>query len=97
MCGICIEIKARTTNIQLKSRYDCRSAQSRSPVHWGGVVLEPFCGSGSALLACEQLRRKCYAIELDPRYVQVIIGRWQRYTKRTAECLTRPEAVIIDV
>mgnify|MGYP001573025389 FL=1 len=62
----------------------------------GGVVLEPFCGSGSALIACEQLHRKCYAIELDPRYCQVIIARWQRYTKRTAECLTRPEAVIIE-
>lgn len=63
----------------------------------GGVVLEPFCGSGSALLACEQLHRKAYCIELDPRYVSAIITRWQRYTKRTAQCLTRPEAVIIDI
>ena len=62
----------------------------------GGVVLEPFCGSGSALIACEQLNRKCYAVELDPRYCDVIVRRWQRYTKRTAECLTRPEAVILE-
>lgn len=63
----------------------------------GGVVLEPFCGSGSALLACEQLSRKCYAIELDPRYVQAIIIRWQRKTNKQAICIDRPEAVIMDV
>lgn len=50
----------------------------------GGIVVEPFCGSGSALIACEQLHRKCYAIELDPRYVQVIVGRWQRFTNKQA-------------
>lgn len=60
----------------------------------GGVVLEPFCGSGSALIACEQLRRKCYAIELDPRYVDVIVKRWQKLTGGQATCTTRPEAII---
>lgn len=46
----------------------------------GDVVLEPFGGSGSTLIACEQLGRRCAAVELDPRYADVIIERWQNYT-----------------
>lgn len=64
-----------------------RAIKKSCPV--GGIVLEPFCGSGSALIACEQLSRICYAVELDPRYADVIIKRWQRFTGKKAECLTR--------
>ena len=39
------------------------------------IVLDPFGGSGSTLIACEQLNRKCYMCELDPRYIDVIIDR----------------------
>ena len=46
----------------------------------GGVVLDPFGGSGSTLLACEYTGRKARLIELDPRYVDVICRRWQEYT-----------------
>ena len=49
-----------------------------------GIVLEPFCGSGSTLLACEQLNHKCYAIELDPKYCDVIIKRWENFTGQKA-------------
>ena len=69
-----------------------RAIKKSCPV--GGIVLEPFCGSGSALIACEQLQRSCYAIELDPRYTDVIIRRWQRHSGKVAECITRPEAVM---
>lgn len=69
-----------------------RAIKKSCPV--GGIVLEPFCGSGSALIACEQLQRSCYAIELDPRYTDVIIRRWQRHSKKQAECITRPDAVM---
>ena len=62
----------------------------------GGIVLEPFGGSGSTLLACEQLERRCFTIELDPRYADVIVKRWQRFTKKQAQCEGRPEAVVID-
>ena len=51
----------------------------------GDIVLEPFCGSGSTLLACEQLKRRCYAIELDPKYCDVIIKRWEGFTGKKAE------------
>jgi len=42
----------------------------------GDVILEPFCGSGSTMLACEQLSRKCRAIEISPAYCAVTIQRW---------------------
>lgn len=46
----------------------------------GGIVLDPFGGSGSTLMACEYSGRKARLIELDPRYVDVICRRWQEHT-----------------
>lgn len=46
----------------------------------GGVVLDPFGGSGTSLIACEQLGRRCRMVELDPRYCDVIVRRWQALT-----------------
>lgn len=43
-----------------------------------------FGGSGSALMACEQTSRKCYMMEYDPKYCQVIIDRWENYTGKKA-------------
>lgn len=51
----------------------------------GDVVLDPFLGSGSTLIGCERLGRRCYALELDPRYAQVAIERWERFTGERAE------------
>ena len=50
----------------------------------GEIVLDVFGGSGSTLIACEQLNRKCYMSELDPHYCDVIIGRWEQFTGRKA-------------
>jgi len=44
------------------------------------IVYDPFGGSGSTLIACEQLNRKCFMMEIDPVYCQVIIDRWQKLT-----------------
>ncbi len=49
------------------------------------VVLDPFLGSGSTLIACEQLGRHCYGLEIDPRYCDVIVRRWQEFTGHQAE------------
>ena len=49
------------------------------------VVLDLFGGSGSTLIACEQLNRKCYMAELDPKYVSVIVNRWLNFTGRKDE------------
>lgn len=51
-------------------------------------VLDPFGGSGSTLIACEQLGRKCFTSEIDPQYADVIIARWERFTGLTAEKIT---------
>lgn len=48
------------------------------------VVLDCFGGSGSTLIACEQTGRKCYTCEIDPKYVDVIIARWEKFTGRKA-------------
>ena len=50
----------------------------------GEAVLDPFGGSGSTLMACEQSGRRCYTIELDPHYCDVIPERWERETGREA-------------
>ena len=51
------------------------------------IVLDLFGGSGSTLIACEQLNRKCYMMELDPHYVDVIIERWENFTGQKAVLL----------
>lgn len=48
-------------------------------------VLDLFGGSGSTLIACEQLKRNCYIMKLDPKYVEVIIKRWEKITGLKAE------------
>jgi len=53
----------------------------------GNIVLDLFGGSGSTLIACEQLDRTCYMMELDPRYIDVIIDRWEKLTGQTAELI----------
>ena len=53
----------------------------------GETVLDPFGGSGSTLIACEQTGRKCRMMEIDPRYVDVIITRWENLTGKKAELL----------
>jgi DNA modification methylase len=53
----------------------------------GDCVLDIFSGSGSTLIACEQLNRTCYAMELDPHYCDVILSRWEKFTGQTAKRL----------
>lgn len=51
------------------------------------TVLDCFGGSGSTLIACEQLNRKCYMMEIDPHYCDVIIARWEQFTREKAELI----------
>jgi len=53
--------------------------------HAGDLCFEPFSGSGSQLIAAEQLGRRCYAIELEPRFVDVAVSRWEKLTGQKAE------------
>jgi len=50
----------------------------------GGVVLEPFAGCGTTLIACEQTERRCYAMEISPVYCDLIVKRWETFTGATA-------------
>ena len=50
----------------------------------GEPVYDPFLGSGTTLIAAELTERVCYGIELDPKYVDVIVERWQNFAGRQA-------------
>ncbi|NCB28128.1 MAG: site-specific DNA-methyltransferase, partial [Bacteroidia bacterium] len=60
-----------------------RAIQNSSKI--GDIVLDLFGGSGSTLIACEQLNRTCYMMELDPKYCDVIIKRWEDFTGQKAK------------
>ena len=53
----------------------------------GDIVWDGFVGSGTTIIAAEQLGRRCYAMEIDAKYCRVAIDRWQNFTGRTAEAL----------
>jgi DNA modification methylase len=50
----------------------------------GDIVLDPFVGSGTTILAAERVGRRGYGLEIDPRFVDAAIGRWQQFTGRDA-------------
>lgn len=56
----------------------------------GEICLDPFCGSGSQILAAEQLGRRCFAIEIEPRWCDVAIARWEELTGKKAEVTNGP-------
>ncbi len=68
--------------VRLIARLMANSTRSKD------VVLDPFLGSGTTLIAAEQLGRACYGFELDPTYCDVIVERWEALTGRTAERAT---------
>lgn len=65
--------------IKLIARFIVNSSRKGDP------VADIFGGSGSTLIACEQLGRKCYMMEFDPHYCDVIIDRWQKFTGKAAK------------
>lgn len=58
----------------------------------GGVIYEPFAGSGSQIIAAERSGRLCCAMEIDPKYCDVIVQRWENFTGKKAQ---RPERVAV--
>ena len=59
----------------------------------GGLIVDPFCGSGTALIAAERCGRKARALEIDPHYVDVAVRRWQACTGRKATLAATGEAL----
>jgi DNA modification methylase len=54
-----------------------------------GDVYDPFVGSGTTIISAERQGRRCYAMEIEPRYVQMALERWQNYTGKQAELIER--------
>jgi len=52
----------------------------------GNLILDPFGGSGTTMIAAEKTKRRAALMELDPRYVDTIIRRWQAFTGKDAVC-----------
>jgi len=64
---------------------ECMARPIRNHGKRGDSVYDPFLGSGTTLIACEQLGRKCYGMEIDPGYCDVVVERWESLTGKTAE------------
>jgi tRNA G10 N-methylase Trm11 len=60
--------------------YDDETEQA----HAGDIVIDPFLGSGSTLIACEKTGRRCRGVELDPLYIEVILRRYEAVTRQAA-------------
>jgi DNA modification methylase len=67
---------------------ECMARPIRNHTPPGASVYDPFCGSGSTLIACEKLHRICYAIELQPAFCNLIIARWINYKKSRNQSYT---------
>ena len=67
------------------------SYQVRNSSEQDDIVLDLFGGSGSTLMACEQLNRSCFTMEYDPRYADVIVKRWENFTHKKAVLLNDKE------
>ncbi len=78
------EVEDHTCPKPLKLLGDLVESYSKPRDLW----VDPFLGSGTTLIACEQLGRKCYGIELSPHYCDLIVRRWETLTGRKAERVT---------
>lgn len=61
------------------------------------IGYDPFLGSGSTLIACEQTNRICYGMEIDPIYCDVIVKRWEEYTGKKAELLGKKNGTTLKI
>jgi DNA modification methylase len=65
--------------------------------HVAPDVYDPFLGSGTTLIACEQLGRRCYGMEIEPRYVDVAVRRWEEFTGGKAVLETADNHAALDL
>jgi DNA modification methylase len=57
-------------------------------------IVDLYLGSGSTLIACEKTQRKCFGMEIDPQYCQVIIDRWEKFTGKKAEQIKEAKPIL---
>jgi len=72
------------TNHSTQKPVECMRKPIENNSSPGQAIYEPFAGSGSTIIACEQTGRICFAIELDPTYIDLIIRRWQSFSTKEA-------------
>lgn len=85
------EGKARCTDGQHPTQKPVRLFELPMLKHTrpGDICLETFAGSGSQVIAAERLGRRCFAVERNPRFCDVIVARWEQFTGQTAERVAR--------
>jgi DNA modification methylase len=69
---------------------ECMARPIRNHGRIGDEVYDPFLGSGTTIIAAEQLRRRCYGLEIDPAYCDVIVRRYEQFTGKKAERIDAP-------
>jgi len=74
-----------TTDHGTQKPLECMARPIRNHGDSTDDVYDPFLGSGTTLIAAEQLGRRCYGCEIDPRYCDVIVSRWEKLTGKKAE------------
>ena len=87
-----IGIDKKTLRLHYRDELDLSMAKANATIggalfnkaKGGDTVMDLFGGSGSTLIACEKTARDCRMMELDPKYCDVIIQRWQKFTGQTA-------------
>ena len=87
---VCMTDRSEVDGISLRELHSCPKPVELFCTLLGSlserheVIYEPFCGSGTCMIACEQLDRICYATEIDPHYCDVILARWEAFTGEKA-------------
>jgi len=84
--------KEDKTNHGTQKPVECMARPIRNHGARGDAVYEPFSGSGTTIIACEQLGRRCYAMEVHPPYVDMAVERWENFTGQTAVLVRSTDA-----
>ena len=61
-------------------------------INKAGLCVDMFLGSGTTLIACEKTNRKCFGLEIDPRYCDIIVKRWEEFSGKKAKRVERTES-----
>lgn len=72
------------TNHGTQKPVECMRRPMENNSNPGQAVYDPFVGSGTTIVAAEQIGRSCLAVELNPLYVDLVVKRWQAFTGKTA-------------
>ena len=76
---------------------ECMARPIRNNSDFGDAVYDPFSGSGSTLIACEKLDRRCYAVEIAPKYCDAIVKRWIDYRRKLgADCTVTKNGAVAE-